>query len=318
MSKNKTTNDYLNTLKDFSEQLKTQSYDGNTDRIPTYWMVQKKERIWNVDRDDADGCVCAWSDRWYDPVDFECFKSLVVERMESLNFVDADKIDVKEAIENINAATDSEELQYAVDSFVRCIDVNPDDWEIRITYYREEWRDIPNRMFLTKRDAKNYIKKYSYRYRDYKKPLRTYAYVAENSPDLTALVDALKNIDWDEFLFRVSDKDDKSDNYNNHRVLIKVTGREGEVFGIKTPESVISAASLEQWLNIVTTFEYAYSIIDGMSTREYTHHLVMHPNSSNEYEIFMPATFYESTDDAIYEWVTDHFHDTDYSIMEQL
>lgn len=305
MNKNKTTNDYLNTLKDFSKQLKTQSYDGNTDRIPTYWMVQKKERIWNVDRDDADGCVCAWSDRWYDPVDFECFKSLIVERMESLDFVDADKTDVNGAIKNINSAADGEELQDVLDSFVRCIDVDPDDWEIKTTYYREEWRDIPNKIFLTKRDAKNYIKKYSYRYRDYEKPLRTYAYVAEDSPDLTALVDALKNIDWNAV----------RNHYNTRRVLIKVTGRDGEVFGIKTPEFVTDEATIEQWLNAITTFEYAYNKIDGMSTREYTHHLVMHPNSSNEYEIFMPATFYESTDDAIYEWVTDHFHSTDYTII---
>lgn len=185
-------NNAIEILKEFSEQLKTQEYDGNTERLPTYWAVQKREKIYHIDPYEADIVLMGFSDEPKLPV--EDFKKVLANKIrENLNNLN----EAADYCDELNGLTDFDDIK----SF--CEDIKGYyafgyDWDVEVVGCNIEWRDIQNEMFLTKKDAKRYIKKFGYRYNDDEKPLRTYAYVAGNSPDLKRLIDALKCIDWEQ------------------------------------------------------------------------------------------------------------------------
>lgn len=187
----KTTTEYLETIKEFAEQLKTQSYDGNTTRLPTYWMIRKEEKVWHIDPYEADGVLMGFYDE--PKVYVEEFKKIVENKIRE-DFEDPDK--VADYCGELESLKDFDDIKSFCDD-IKDYHAFGTEWEVEIVGYNIEWRDIPNEMFLTKRDAKEYIRKFDYRYSDEEKPLRTYAYVAGDSPDLTALVESLENIDWD-------------------------------------------------------------------------------------------------------------------------
>lgn len=300
---------YFNVLKNFSEQLKTQSYDGNTERIPTYWMVQKKERIWNIDPYEADGVLIGFSDETKFTV--EEFKEVLKEKIKE-DFEDPQVID--------DYCREVDEMKDFDDIVSFCEDMQSYhgfgyDWDVEVLGYKVEWRDVKNEMFLTKRDAKEYIRKFDYRFTEEEKPLRTYAYVAEDSPDLTALIDALKNIDWNSV--SIGSTDDISE---ARTCLVKIFPSIGDVFYIQIPVPDIDDNDrIEEYIDYWFTNNAfnidKFELVDGVQKCEHSYELLMHPGKDNEFKIFMPRDFDGRTDDAIYEWVSDYFSSTNYTVL---
>ena len=307
MDNRKSTFEYLRILKEFSQILKNQSYDGNTTRIPTYWMVQKKERVWHIDPYEANGVLMGFCDE--PKVSVEEFKEIVESKIKE-SFEDPDKVaDYCDELKGLKEFDDIKEF---------CDDIKDyyafgSEWEVEVLGYNIEWRDIKNEMFLTKRDAKEYIRKFHYKYSEDEKPLRTYAYVAENSPDLSSLIDALKNINWDNI--QTSDSDDFT-KPNEKRDLIRVTDQYGDEFGIRIPVN-IDISKVKIWLKDVVTdnIPWEFKPVDRITSSEYSYHLMMYPETNDEFEILMPQAFSERTDDAIYEWVEERFKDTNYIVI---
>ena len=306
---NKTNKEYLTVLKDFSEQLKTQSYDGNTERLPTYWMVQKRDRVWHIDPYEADGVLMGFYGEEKVPV--EDFKASVEERIKE-TFEDPDK--VTDYCDELEGLMDFDEIKNFCDE-IRDYYAFGTEWEVELIGYNVRWRDVRNEMFLTKRDAKEYIRKFDYRFTDDEKPLRTYAYVAEDSPDLTALINALKNIDWDNI--KVVDNDYKP---LSPKAWVKITDSDGYDFIVSIPANINKddLIKIGKWLDdvLIKGSWYSYNLFYALSASYYDRVITMDPKSDNAFNIYIKDRFHQmNTDDAIYEWVSERFENTNYIIV---
>ena len=320
---NKTNKEYLTVLKDFSEQLKTQSYDGNTERLPTYWMVQKRERIWHIDPYEADGVLMGFYGE--EKMSVEDFKASVEERIKE-TFEDPDK--VTDYCDELEGLKDFDEIKNFCDE-IRDYYAFGTEWEVELIGYNVRWRDVRNEMFLTKRDAKEYIRKFDYRFTEDEKPLRTYAYVAEDSPDLSSLIDALKNIDWEKIniVSNLSLVKSIEDRPRYDFFLISVIIDDEHSFYVKVPvEEGLSeenkVATIDDWMdhnireNIVRehrlSWEFAnhdcYKFADDNK-------LYYHIGYLDGSIVFVPNDQCSPTDDEIYEWVSERFENTNYIIV---
>jgi len=114
------------------------------------------------------------------------------------------------------------------------------------------------------------------------------------------------------------------DNKSTNRILLKMTEQNGCIFGLMAPEYVNKdiipsrfESNIINWLESVLNdnVHWGYELIDSLSNIEYSCHLVMYPETDDEFEIFISKDLDANTDDAIYEWITDHFKSTNYKIV---
>lgn len=302
-------NKYVESLKEISDILKTQSYDGNTDKIPTYWMVQKKEKVWHIDPYEADGVLMGFADE--PKVSIEEFKKIVKDKIRE-DFNDPDK--VADYCEELESLKDFDDIKSFCDD-IKDYHAFGTEWEVEVIGYNVEWRDVRNEMFLTKRDAKEYIRRFDYRYSDEEKPLRTFAYVAENSPDLATLINALKSIDWDNI--KVVDNDCKP---LSPKAWVKITDSDGYDFIVSIPANINKddLIKIGKWLDdvLIKGSWFSYNLFYTLSASYYDKVITMYPKSDKAFNIYIKDLFHQmNTDDAVYEWVSGRFEDTNYIIV---
>lgn len=197
--KEKLSNDDIKFLKELQKELNTEDNVGTAS--PRYWVIRQPERIYHVDRDEADYYVFLDDD--YQELTLEELKNY----LEDVYDDNLKSVDIKDGVltfeyldefsEEIEKYTidfynSSLESSYSVDKVLELLEL-----EVNVVYYKEIDATVDNCMFLTQIDAENHLRANDYHYRE---EARTYCMCGWRSPRFERLINILSKTDFDSIL----------------------------------------------------------------------------------------------------------------------
>jgi len=175
------------TDKVFLQQLRDEILNGDHDcqASPRFWVIMdyKDEVTAEGHHDDV---------HIYDTATCHVFKTIgdyiesVEERIENDEFHEDNLEEILDCIDLIRSGV------WNVESEIEDLfELVGDKEDIVITFTKRESYIVPNRLFLTKKEAKNYLKLYGYNHTD---KAHTYAMTAVRSPNYQRLIELIENI----------------------------------------------------------------------------------------------------------------------------
>ena len=185
--KEKLSNDDIKFLKELQKELNTEDNVGTAS--PRYWVIRQPERIYHVDRDEADYYVFLDDD--YQELTLEELKNY----LEDVYDDNLKSVDIKDGVltfeyldefsEEIEKYTidfynSSLESSYSVDKVLELFEL-----EVNVVYYKEIDATVDNCMFLTQIDAENHLRANDYHYHE---KARTYCMCGWRSPRFERLI----------------------------------------------------------------------------------------------------------------------------------
>ena len=197
--KEKLSNDDIKFLKELQKELNTEDNVGTA--TPRYWVIRQPERIYHVDRDEADYYVFLDDD--YQELTLEELKNY----LEDVYDDNLKSVDIKDGVltfeyldefsEEIEKYTidfynSSLESSYSVDKVLELLEL-----EVNVVYYKEIDATVDNCMFLTQIDAENHLRANDYHYHE---KARTYCMCGWRSPRFERLINILSKTDFDSML----------------------------------------------------------------------------------------------------------------------
>ena len=197
--KEKLSNDDIKFLKELQKELNTEDNVGTAS--PRYWVIRQPERIYHVDKDEADYYVFLDDD--YQELTLEELKNY----LEDVYDDNLKSVDIKDGVltfeyldefsEEIEKYTidfynSSLESSYSVDKVLELLEL-----EVNVVYYKEIDATVDNCMFLTQIDAENHLRANDYHYHE---KARTYCMCGWRSPRFEKLIKILSKTDFDSML----------------------------------------------------------------------------------------------------------------------
>ena len=197
--KEKLSNDDIKFLKELQKELNTEDNVGTAS--PRYWVIRQPERIYHVDKDEADYFMFIDDD--YQELTLEELKNY----LEDVYDDNLKSVDIKDGVltfeyldefsEEIEKYTidfynSSLESSYSVDKVLELLEL-----EVNVVYYKEIDATVDNCMFLTQIDAENHLRANDYHYHE---KARTYCMCGWRSPRFERLVNILSKTDFDSML----------------------------------------------------------------------------------------------------------------------
>lgn len=197
--KEKLSNDDVKFLKELQKEINTEDNGGTAN--PRYWVIRQPERIYHVDKDEADYYVFLDDD--YQELTLEELKNY----LEDVYDDNLKSVDIKDGVltfeyldefsEEIEKYTidfynSSLESSYSVDKVLELLEL-----EVNVVYYKEIDATVDNCMFLTQIDAENHLRANDYHYHE---KARTYCMCGWRSPRFERLINILSKTDFDSIL----------------------------------------------------------------------------------------------------------------------
>lgn len=197
--KEKLSNDDIKFLKELQKELNTEDNVGTAS--PRYWVIRQPERIYHVDKDEADYFMFIDDD--YQELTLEELKNY----LEDVYDDNLKSVDIKDGVltfeyldefsEEIEKYTidfynSSLESSYSVDKVLELLEL-----EVNVVYYKEIDATVDNCMFLTQIDAENHLRANDYHYHE---KARTYCMCGWRSPRFERLINILSKTDFDSML----------------------------------------------------------------------------------------------------------------------
>lgn len=197
--KEKLSNDDIKFLKELQKELNTEDNVGTAS--PRYWVIRQPERIYHVDRDEADYYVFLDDD--YQELTLEELKNY----LEDVYDDNLKSVDIKDGVltfeyldefsEEIEKYTidfynSSLESSYSIDKVLELLEL-----EVSVVYYKEIDVTVDNCMFLTQIDAENHLRANDYHYHE---KARTYCMCGWRNPRFERLIKILSKTDFDSML----------------------------------------------------------------------------------------------------------------------
>lgn len=197
--KEKLSNDDVKFLKELQKEINTEDKVGTAS--PRYWVIRQSERIYHVDRDEADYYV--FFDDDYQELTLEELKNY----LEDVYDDNLKSVDIKDGVltfeyldefsEEIEKYTidfynSSLESSYSVDKVLELLEL-----EVNVVYYKEIDATVDNCMFLTQIDAENHLRANDYHYHE---KARTYCMCGWRNPRFERLINILSKTDFDSML----------------------------------------------------------------------------------------------------------------------
>ena len=197
--KEKLSNDDIKFLKELQKELNTEDNVGTAS--PRYWVIRQPERIYHVDRDEADYYIFLDDD--YQELTLEELKNY----LEDVYDDNLKSVDIKDGVltfeyldefsEEIEKYTidfynSSLESSYSVDKVLELLEL-----EVNVVYYKEIDATVDNCMFLTQIDAENHLRANDYHYHE---KARTYCMYGWRSPRFERLINILSKTDFESML----------------------------------------------------------------------------------------------------------------------
>ena len=197
--KEKLSNDDIKFLRELQKEINTEDNGGTAN--PRYWVIRQPERIYHVDRDEADYYVFLDDD--YQELTLEELKNY----LEDVYDDNLKSVDIKDGVltfeyldefsEEIEKYTidfynSSLESSYSVDKVLELLEL-----EVNVVYYKEIDATVDNCMFLTQIDAENHLRANDYHYHE---EARTYCMCGWRSPRFERLINILSKTDFDSML----------------------------------------------------------------------------------------------------------------------
>lgn len=197
--KEKLSNDDIKFLKELQKELNTEDNAGTAN--PRYWVIRQPERIYHVDRDEADYYMFVDDD--YQELTLEELKNY----LEDVYDDNLKSIDIKDGVLTFEYLNEfSEEIErytidfnnlplessYSVDKVLELLEL-----EVDVVYYKEVDATVDNCMFLTQIDAENHLRANDYHYHE---KARTYCMCGWRSPRFERLINILSKTDFDSML----------------------------------------------------------------------------------------------------------------------
>ncbi|MDU4671820.1 MAG: hypothetical protein E6Y30_07095 [Finegoldia magna] len=197
--KEKLSNDDIKFLKELQKELNTEDNVGTAS--PRYWVIRQPERIYDVDKDDADYFMFIDDD--YQELTLEELKNY----LEDVYDDNLKSVDIKDGVLTFEYLNEfSEEIEkytidfnnpfldsgYSVDKVLELLEL-----EVSVVYYKEIDVTVDNCMFLTQIDAENHLRANDYHYHE---KARTYCMCGWRSPRFERLINILSKTDFDSML----------------------------------------------------------------------------------------------------------------------
>ena len=197
--KEKLSNDDIKFLKELQKELNTEDKVGTAS--PRYWVIRQPERIYHVDKDEADYFMFIDDD--YQELTLEELKNY----LEDVYDDNLKSIDIKDGVLTFEYLNEfSEEIEkytidfnnpfldsgYSVDKVLELLEL-----EVSVVYYKEIDVTVDNCMFLTQIDAENHLRANDYHYHE---KARTYCMCGWRSPRFERLIKILSKTDFDSML----------------------------------------------------------------------------------------------------------------------
>ena len=197
--KEKLSNDDIKFLKELQKELNTEDNVGTAS--PRYWVIRQPERIYHVDKDDADYFMFIDDD--YQELTLEELKNY----LEDVYDDNLKSVDIKDGVLTFEYLNEfSEEIEkytidfnnpfldsgYSVDKVLELLEL-----EVSVVYYKEIDVTVDNCMFLTQIDAENHLRANDYHYHE---KARTYCMCGWRSPRFERLINILSKTDFDSML----------------------------------------------------------------------------------------------------------------------
>lgn len=159
-------------LQSLGKEMKEQ--DNDYQAAPRFWVVAENEKEYGIDTDYADGIVAYDSEgsTWETPEE-------LMQHLIEYGYIEEEDVDKRGKYD-----------------FAEIIDM-VDGSEYGMCGYKEN-RDVisPNTFFLTKRECKDHIERYSNHYAE----PHSYAMTAWRSPQVERLYDIIENTEWETVL----------------------------------------------------------------------------------------------------------------------
>ena len=197
--KEKLSNDDIKFLKELQKELNTEDNVGTAS--PRYWVIRQPERIYHVDRDEADYYVFLDDD--YQELTLEELKNY----LEDVYDDNLKSVDIKDGVLTFEYLDEfSEEIEkYTIDFYNSSLESNYSvdkvlellELEVNVVYYKEIDATVDNCMFLTQIDAENHLRANDYHYHE---KARTYCMCGWRSPRFERLINILSKTDFDSIL----------------------------------------------------------------------------------------------------------------------
>ena len=197
--KEKLSNDDIKFLKELQKELNTEDNAGTAS--PRYWVIRQPERIYHVDKDEADYFMFIDDD--YQELTLEELKNY----LEDVYDDNLKSVDIKDGVLTFEYLNEfSEEIEkytidfnnpfldsgYSVDKVLELLEL-----EVSVVYYKEIDVTVDNCMFLTQIDAENHLRANDYHYHE---KARTYCMCGWRNPRFERLINILSKTDFDSML----------------------------------------------------------------------------------------------------------------------
>lgn len=197
VEKEKLTKEDIAFLKDLQKELNTEDTVGTAS--PRFWVIKQPERIYYVDRDEADYYVFVDDD--HQELTLEELKNY----LEDVYDDNLKSVDIKDGVLSFEYLGEfSEEIEeYTIDFNNSTLNSRDSvdkvlellELEVSVIYYKEVDATVPNCMFLTQIDAENHLRANDYHYHE---EARTYCMCGWRSPRFEKLISILSKTDFDD------------------------------------------------------------------------------------------------------------------------
>lgn len=197
VEKEKLTKEDITFLKDLQKELNTEDTVGTAS--PRFWVIKQPERIYHVDRGEADYYVFVDDD--YQELTLEELKNY----LEDVYDDNLKSVDIKDGVLSFEYLGEfSEEIEeYTIDFNNSTLNSRDSvdkvlellELEVSVIYYKEVDATVPNCMFLTQIDAENHLRNNDYHYHE---KARTYCMCGWRSPRFEKLINILSKTDFDD------------------------------------------------------------------------------------------------------------------------
>ena len=184
--KEKLSNNDIKFLKELQKELNTEDNAGTAS--PRYWVIRQPERIYHVDKDDADYYV--FIDEYdRDELTLEDLK----DKLENLGDDNLKSVKVKDGVLTFEYF-DNYDI-YDREGRDKILELL--EFDVSIIYYKEIDVTVDNCMFLTQIDAENHLRANDYHYHE---KARTYCMCGWRNPRFERLIKILSKTDFDSML----------------------------------------------------------------------------------------------------------------------
>ena len=189
-------------LKNLQHEMITQDTVGQAD--PRFWVVQEMKKDYGIEEGFEDGweinnenfeTVAYYEEEFCkyinDTYEYELSdKNMVIKYDDCCDYM---LILDKEEYEETNDADNCIMESVGIKEFIDWIKDNL-DVDYYIIYYKEEYKTVPDTMFLTLKECREHIQRNHYHYNN----PRPYAMTAWRSPQVERLYKILQNTNWEE------------------------------------------------------------------------------------------------------------------------